>query len=54
MKFDLLVALFIVWSVIILPYRIAFDDIPTWEANPGAYVFEWCVHLSVLLLCFWS
>jgi CRP-like cAMP-binding protein len=54
MKFDLLVALFIVWSVIILPYRIAFDDIPTWEANPEAYVFEWCVDFIFLIDIFSS
>ena len=42
-KFDMVIALLILWSVIMLPYRIAFDDIPTLEGSPVFFVFEWCV-----------
>jgi hypothetical protein len=48
-KFDMLVAVLIIWSVIILPYRIAFDDLPTWESAAGAYLFEWIVDFIFFL-----
>ena len=53
MKFDLLIAMLILWSVVVLPYRIAFDDLPTWEFAPGAYVFEWCLDFLFFVdICF--
>ncbi len=48
-KFDMVVALLILWSVIMLPYRIAFDDIPTLEDSPGFFIFEWCVDAMFFL-----
>ena len=43
MVFDMFIAILILWSVIVLPYRIAFDDIPEYDSSPFAYIFEWFV-----------
>jgi len=52
-KLDMMIAGLILWSVIVLPYRIAFDDLPEWETAPGAYAFEWFVDFcfAVDIIC---
>ena len=42
-RFDMFISVLILWSVIMLPYRIAFDDVPEWDTDPGMYLFEWFV-----------